>query len=435
MSLITIGNNFLYLFENVEADVNKYSKQSHYNKGNYHFSKEKYKQAIKEYDKALEIDADFDLASFNKSIALMLTGDFVGAVNIYQKLIGKHKIIKDSGKVENAEVLYSIALNNYGVALLLIQKYDNALECFNELLSSTKGNIDELAHLHKANALLGLNDYKEALKNIDEVIKLNGKNHIALFIKGNILFWLEKYDEAIEMYNKAIELNTDLIEAYRNKSKTYSAMKEYSKAVVSLEQALENKPDAQQLLVDIGNTYLIMEKYDEAIKYYDQFLDIEPKSKATLNYKLVALFKQERYEDTLACVERILELDPNDKEALERKTLITNLLSKQKDIDKHQGTTEQINKKAKPLRQSNPSEIVSDTPNKDNDAQEISLEEARNKYQGCWVAFRKNDADSFGDGSLGIVLLYDKDYKAFNKNMVKNKAANIYCFYAENAEG
>ncbi len=430
MALITIGNNFLYLFDNIESTPNKYSKESHYNKGNSQFSKGKYKQAIKEYDKALEIDSDFDLASFNKSIALMLTAKFVEVLSIYQTLLGKHKIIKESGKIENAELLYNIALNNYGVALLLIQKYDDALQCFEELVSASGGNIDELAYLHMANALLGLNRYKEALESIDKVTKINEKNHIALFIKGNILFWLKKYEGAIENYNKAIELNDELIEAYRNKSKTYSAMEEHSKAVETLEDVLEKKPNTQQLLVDIGNIYLIMEKYDDAINYYDKFLEIEPESKFALNYKLVALFKQEKYEDTLKCVEKILEIDPNDKEALERKSLITNLLNKQKEIKQQETSITSVNKKK--LAQKIPNDDTKNEENITTDVTEMTLKEARENYKGLWVVFKKNDDSSFGNETIGKVLLYDKDYKTFNKMMEKNKPTNVYCFYAEN---
>lgn len=410
MAIITKGNNFLYLLEDLKTKDNN-TKEAHYNKANRLLNSGEYKQANEEYINALEIDPNFDIALSNKAVSEILSSDYGTAITTYLKMFD---ILK-----ENPENLkYNIALNNLGVTFILSGKYEQSVKLFNELISLNPA--DELAYLHRGNALLELREYDEAMNSFDNVISINDKNVIAFFIKGNIHFWKEEYDEAVESYNKAIQLNHNFAEAYRNKSKSLTSLKKYEEAFQCLDEALEKNPERRDLLLDKANIYLLLEKFEDAEKYYDMIIDKEPTNKEVLNYKVVALFKQGKYEETLQTIQDILQIDPNDKDAIERKKLIENLLEKQE---------ERQDKSNQPVK----SKTSKDQPSTNlSDIEELTKIQAENRYNGQWVAFKKNNLKEYADDTMGKVIVADKDYKSFCKKVEKANVNSLYCFFAGN---
>jgi hypothetical protein len=141
-----------------------------------------------------------------------------------------------------------------------------------------------------------------------------------------------------------------------------------------------------------------------------------------MNYKVVALFKQGKYKETLNTIQNILQIDPNDKDALERKKLIENLLEKQE--ERQDKSTNPI--KAKTSKEQ-PTEDLSDYG-------ELTKSQIDNKYNGQWVAFKKNNLKEYGDDTIGKVLVADKDYKSFCKKVDKAGIEGLYCFLASGKE-
>jgi tetratricopeptide (TPR) repeat protein len=63
-----------------------------------------------------------------------------------------------------------------------------------------------LAFNNKAIALSALNKYEQAIQCFDKVIELNPDDHKGLYNKGMALFKLHKYDEAIKFFRKSITI-------------------------------------------------------------------------------------------------------------------------------------------------------------------------------------------------------------------------------------
>ncbi len=72
-------------------------------------------------------------------------------------------------------------------------------------LSTPKTTIELF---HKGNSLDSLGKYNEAIKCLDEAIKLNPKDEKVWFNKGNSLNSLGKYNEAIKCLDEAIKIKS-----------------------------------------------------------------------------------------------------------------------------------------------------------------------------------------------------------------------------------
>ena len=57
----------------------------------------------------------------------------------------------------------------------------------------------------------------------------------------------------------------------------------------------------------------------------------------------------------------------------------------------------------------------------------MTLEEAKARYKGEWLAFR---AFEEGDNPEGEVALHDRDRRAFDKELLRRELTNVYITFA-----
>ena len=98
----------------------------------------------------------------------------------------------------------TILLRYKGDASSNLGNYEQALQCYDNILKIDSKNID--IQYQKANTLEKLEKYDEALKLFDELLKSQQPNNIEILNKkGHILYILRRYEEALQHYNKILE--------------------------------------------------------------------------------------------------------------------------------------------------------------------------------------------------------------------------------------
>ncbi len=120
-------------------------------------------------------------------------------------------------------------------------------------------------------------DYYEAIKNYEQILKKEPDNIILLSALGNALFDIGRDDEAIEIYKKTlgiypdnVAVRTDLGTAYRRKGKPNKALAEYRKS-------LSIDPRHSISRYNIGVVQLWDKKnIKAAIKIWEELLRIDP---------------------------------------------------------------------------------------------------------------------------------------------------------------
>jgi tetratricopeptide (TPR) repeat protein len=95
--------------------------------------------------------------------------------------------------------------------------------------------------LGKGQSLLNVDKAEEALACFDEVLMLDARNAEALVKKGTALERLRKLDEAIDCYDRAIAADSSMTIAYLYKGGLFNRLERFSEAMQCYEQALRTQ--------------------------------------------------------------------------------------------------------------------------------------------------------------------------------------------------
>ncbi len=96
-------------------------------------------------------------------------------------------------------------LHNKGLLLFDLKKYNAALECFEEELSTDPDNVETL--INKATALYRVGKNEESIKCCRYLAKLDPQDPDILYSLCARFYGLELYDEALDTINTAINLD------------------------------------------------------------------------------------------------------------------------------------------------------------------------------------------------------------------------------------
>lgn len=105
--------------------------------------------------------------------------------------------------------------------------------------TTDEGRITGL--LGKGQSLLNVDKAEEALACFDEVLTLDARNAEALVKKGTALERLRKLEEAIECYNRAIAADNSMTIAYLHKGGLFNRLERFTEAMQCYEQALRTQ--------------------------------------------------------------------------------------------------------------------------------------------------------------------------------------------------
>jgi tetratricopeptide (TPR) repeat protein len=190
----------------------------------------KYDEAIKAFDKAIELDPKNANAWQEKGWALHGLGRYNDAIKALDKAIELDQLDKPSSSV--AWHIKGIVLEKLGRTAEANAAYAKAKElglvmhpwtstsAGPESSGSITNPQDADAWVNKGLTLEDQRKYDEAVTAYDKAIELDPGNVEAWFRKGFTLRLQGKYDEAIKAFDKAIELNPRYEVAWYNKGYT-----------------------------------------------------------------------------------------------------------------------------------------------------------------------------------------------------------------------
>lgn len=161
-----------------------------------------YEEALKAYDKAIELNPNNALAWNNKAGVLSVLNRHEEAIKVYDKAI--------ESKPDDANLWSS-----KGHCLGELWRLKEAIEACDKAIELDSNHA--MAYINKSHRLGQLGCHEEALKACDRAVELEPNNAMVWNNKGWNLGQLGRHEEALEALDKAIELDPNCALAKGNK--------------------------------------------------------------------------------------------------------------------------------------------------------------------------------------------------------------------------
>ncbi|HWQ54834.1 MAG TPA: tetratricopeptide repeat protein [Bryobacteraceae bacterium] len=247
-------------------------------------------EAIVEYQQALKLDPEFDLAQFGWGLALARQKRAADAANHYREAL----LINPS---------YAEAYNNLGLALGEPREAEGCYRAAIRLRPDYAEARNNLAISLAAQGRLG-----EAVSELQESIRRQPGFAGAHFNLAGMLARLGQTREAAAQYEEALRLQPDYPEAWAGLGAVWFHGGDFARAAEAYARAVEGRPQEAQLHYDYGLVLSRQGKLDEAIAQYREALRLNAGSADIHNNLGTALARRGRFTEAAEHFRAALEL-------------------------------------------------------------------------------------------------------------------------------
>ena len=151
----------------------------------------------------------------------------------------------------------------------------------------------QVSDLEKAWARFKKRDFEKALALFEEIMEEND-NEEALFGKACCLIRCDEYEEAMKDLNTLLKNNPKGSRYLHARSMVYGAEEKLKDAIKDLEKVVEGAPEALEARCDLGGAHLINGDFSKASECFDTCIDIDRTCPdAWFGMGMVALEKKE----------------------------------------------------------------------------------------------------------------------------------------------
>jgi len=222
---------------------------------------------------------DGNFVAYNsRGFAYYEIGQFDLAISDYQKAL---EINAQYGKAYNNLGLVYCKQGHYDIA---IQEFNKALEINPKFFEAV--NNRGLAYYEKGEFDLAISDYTKALE-------INPAYDTAYYNRGNAYARGKRlYDLAIADYGKAIELNPRYALCYLNRGNTLCLKGQYDLGILDYNKAIEINPEYPDVYLNKAVACESLGRKNEAIEAYKAFLQYAPPNRAAQIDKVKQKIKQ-----------------------------------------------------------------------------------------------------------------------------------------------
>ena len=229
-------------------------------RGFYYNKSKKYVEALKDFDKAIEIDPNYSTAYNNRGIAK-------------HGLKQYEEAIRDNNKAIELDPNDSEAYNIRGVVKNDLKKYEEAIKDYNKAIELDPSY--SIAYSNRGTAKNDLKKYEEAVKDFDRAIELESIYPQTYRHKGFSLIKLGKLEEAEKSIRKAIELDNDYANSYTALAILFVTKGETEFFYENIEIALQKNIDFEiynELEDEVIEPFLKEERFLNLLKKYGKEL-------------------------------------------------------------------------------------------------------------------------------------------------------------------
>ncbi|KLI34521.1 tetratricopeptide repeat protein, partial [Brachyspira hyodysenteriae] len=291
-------------------------------------------EAIKDYDKAIELNPNNEMAYINRGFAKSDLKMYEESIDDYTKVIELNpnnemayinrglaksdlkmyeESIEDYDKAIELDPNNSEAYLNRGISKSNLKRYKEVIEDYNKVIELDPNNSE--AYLNRGASKGYLKEYESSINDFNKAIELNPNDEHIYFNRAISKFNLERYEESIEDYDKAIKLNLNYIDAYINRGISKLNLDEYKEAIEDFNKAIELDPDYAEAYFCRGYSKAILKKYKESIDDYNKVIEINKDYKNAYINRGISKLNLDEYKEAIKDFNKVIEINKDDKDA------------------------------------------------------------------------------------------------------------------------
>jgi tetratricopeptide (TPR) repeat protein len=263
--------------------------------------------AMQYYDRVLSISQKSYPAQKNKARVLMDLGEYEGAISCMNWILKNLKVPKDDLTV----------LLNLGWALHKVERYDDALKCFDSVLDRDPSNVEawrrkgdvfsktdrwggaiqcyseavkhapgrEDIWIAMSQTYIGHGKYKDASRCLDEVLKMNIYSSDAWYLQGIVFSKINRWGAAIQCLDKSLNINPLHIKAIKTKGDLLFETNRYEEAIDCYERGLKIRAEDPIFLLAKARILKSMGRFKMAMGILKR-LDVQNKEDPDVLYEI-----------------------------------------------------------------------------------------------------------------------------------------------------
>jgi tetratricopeptide (TPR) repeat protein len=224
------------------------------------FSKNKFEQAVKEYNEAIRALPSLAAAHNNLGSALFAMGRFEEAAASFRQA---------------AQLDPKYAQAHFNLALAYI-KLGREREANDSLTSASRAYLDAGEEHLRENRLAEAEASFKGLLQIDPDYPLA---HLKLGLLYNAA---GRHEEAVASFNRVIAKQPDSADAYQNLAEAYIALRNYAEAARAAEQSVKLRPNSAAAHYVAGLAHASLGKRDQALAALDKLKELKADDYAKL---------------------------------------------------------------------------------------------------------------------------------------------------------
>ncbi len=256
-----------------------------------------YSNSLTLWDDVIEKYDGAAVAYNNRGTAKKKLNDLSGAMKDFNKAIQINP--------NNDNVFY-----NRGIAKAELNDLNGAIDDFNMAIKNNPNYVG--AYINRGNTKKELNNYEGALKDFNKAIEINPKHSFAFYNRGFMYYDLNNFEEAVKNYNKAVEINPKYSKAYNNRGLTKINMGDFAGALYDFTQAVKIDSDFGQAYFNRARLKMEMRDYDSAILDFSRSIKIEEVPNESYMNRGIIYYKKGNYSEALKDYNSAIKLVKNN---------------------------------------------------------------------------------------------------------------------------
>lgn len=245
-----------------------------YNKrGILHAKLGNHKEALSDFEEALELNPNSLAAISNKAIALENLNRFPEALETLDKAI---KLVLSNEKRNDNSSSASDLIFQKSLILVRTGDFKNAIQIISDLIIKDPENV-ELLRFH-SQLLEKTKSLKKALEVNEKVLAIAPHSEQDWLLRGALLLQEKQFEDALEAINTVVDLNPNIPQAYSMRSNIHFAKGDIENAFADAESRIKMNPRDSDGFAMKAILFRNTNKLKEALEQINKALEFDAES-------------------------------------------------------------------------------------------------------------------------------------------------------------